>query len=156
MAKFTVTWSAPEFEYREKTVSWYWKSIIIATLLVAFAVWTSDFLFGFFIVIAEILLIVWGNKEPRIVDFELTEAGLTIDDKNFQDLSRFGSWSVDTADHDEWADIVFHFRSRLRPGLFFMVPRVKVEAIRSNLRTIMREVEYQPTIADAMEKFVRF
>ena len=46
MAKFETTWEAPEFEYREKEVSWYWISIIAAALIIAFSVWEKDFLFA--------------------------------------------------------------------------------------------------------------
>ena len=80
MAKFETTWEAPEFEYREKEVSWYWISIIAAALIIAFSVWQKDFLFGFFIVIAEMLFIVWGNKAPRTLTFTLTDTELNIGD----------------------------------------------------------------------------
>ncbi len=57
MATFEINWEAPEFEYREKDVSWYWISIIAAAAIIAFSVWQRNFLFGFFIVIAEMLVI---------------------------------------------------------------------------------------------------
>ena len=69
MALFETTWKAPEFQYRSKGVSWYWMSIIIAVAIIAFAIWEHNFLFGIFIVIAEILLITWGNEAPRTIDF---------------------------------------------------------------------------------------
>lgn len=64
MTSFEIKWQAPEYEYREKTVSWYWISIVVAALVIAFSVWQKNFLFGFFIVIAEMLFIVWGNRTP--------------------------------------------------------------------------------------------
>ena len=74
--KFEVVWDAPEFEYREKGISWYWLSIIAAACIIAFAAWFRNFLFGFFIVIAEILFIVWGNRQPRTVEFKLDDSGI--------------------------------------------------------------------------------
>ena len=67
MASFEITWEAPEFEYRPKSVSWYWISIIIAAAIIAFAIWERNFLFGIFIVIAEILFIAWGNETPATI-----------------------------------------------------------------------------------------
>lgn len=72
---FLMAWEAPEFEHREKDISWYWISIIVATLIIAFAVWQKNFLFGFFIVIAEILFVLWGNEKPRTVEFRITNKG---------------------------------------------------------------------------------
>ena len=96
MAKFETTWQAPEFEYREKEVSWYWISIIAAALIIAFSVWEKDFLFGLFIVIAEMLFIVWGNKVPAVVPFTLTDTEITIGGYKSYLMKEFESWSADS------------------------------------------------------------
>jgi hypothetical protein len=75
---FETTWEAPEFEYRPKNISWYWLSIIVSAAIIAFAIWERNFLFGIFIVIAEILFIAWGNETPATIHFVLTENDLSI------------------------------------------------------------------------------
>jgi len=35
MAKFEILWEAPEYEHREKGVSWYWITIIVAAIMIA-------------------------------------------------------------------------------------------------------------------------
>lgn len=157
MTKFETTWAAPEFEYREKDVSWYWISIIVAALIIAFSVWQKDFLFGFFVVIAEILFIVWGNKVPAVVPFVLTDAEITIGGYKSYLMKEFEGWSMDApGDGAEWAEIMFHFRSHLHPPLILMVPTEKLAELRANLKTVLREVEHQPTLVDSIEKFLRF
>jgi hypothetical protein len=155
MAKFQITWEAPEFEYREKEVSWYWISIIAAALIIAFSVWQKDFLFGFFIVIAEILFIVWGNKVPNTVTFILTDTEIDIGGYKTYFMKEFDGWSADTYD-GEWADVAFYFRSRIHPPLAIMVPKEKVEEFRANMKTVLKEIEHQPTLIDSIEKFLRF
>lgn len=156
MAKFEITWEAPEFEYREKGVSWYWISIIIAALIIAFSVWQKNFLFGFFIVVAEILLIVWGNREPRTTQFTLTDDRVTIEayGKTYL-MKEFESWSAD-AGGAEWTDVMFYFRSRVHPPLALIVPDAKVAEIRANLKGVLKEIEHEPTFIDSIEKFFRF
>jgi hypothetical protein len=155
MAKFEITWEAPEFEYRDKGVSWYWLSIIIAAIIVAFSVWTRNFLFGFFIIIAEMLFIVWGNKAPRTITFKMNDVNVEIDEHKIYPLKEFESWSAD-ASGGEWIEMLFNFRSRLKTPLRILVPETKLEEVRANLKAILKEVEYQQTLLDSIEKLLRF
>ena len=155
MAKFEMTWQAPEFEYREKEVSWYWISIIAAALIIAFSVWQKDFLFGFFIVIAEMLFIVWGNKAPKTLTFTLTDTELDIGGYKSHAMKEFESWSADS-DGVEWADVIFYSRARLRTPLSIMVPEEKMAELRTNLKVVLKEIEHDPTVVDSIEKFLRF
>ena len=155
MASFTMKWEAPEYEYREKTVSWYWTSIITAAVIIAFSVWQKNFLFGVFIVIAEILFIVWGNKAPKTLAFTVTDTGINVGGYKSYSMKEFESWSAD-ADDTEWANVAFYFRSRLHPPLLLIVPEAKVAELRVNLKTILKEIEHQPTLVDSIEKFLRF
>ena len=155
MARFETIWDAPEFEYREKEVSWYWISIIIAALVIAFSVWEKNFLFGFFIVIAEVLFIVWGNKVPKTVTFTVTDAMIDIGGYRSYAMKEFESWSADAYD-GEWADVAFYFRSRIRTPLTVMVPKEKLDEFRANMKTVLKEIEHEPTLIDSIEKFLRF
>ncbi|HUC31386.1 MAG TPA: hypothetical protein VMR99_01705 [Candidatus Paceibacterota bacterium] len=155
MAKFEITWEAPEFEYREKDVSWYWFSIIAAALIIAFSVWEKDFLFGFFIVIAEMLFIVWGNRVPQTTRFTVTDTEINIGGYKTYLFKEFESWSADS-DGVEWAEVTFYFRSRLHPPLALIVPEEKMTELRANLKTVLKEIEHQPTLIDSIEKFLRF
>jgi hypothetical protein len=155
MAQFTITWEAPEFEYREKDISWYWITIIIAACIIAFSVWEGNFLFGLFIVIAEILVIMWGSQEPRIIAFTLTESEIEIGEHKSHSLKEFESWSAENFG-DGWAEIGFNFHAKLKVPLKVLAPTETLEEIRKNLKTLLREVEHQTTLIEAIEKLVKF
>jgi hypothetical protein len=155
MAQFEIEWQAPEFEYREKDVSWYWITIIIASIIIAFAVWQKNFLFGFFIVVAEILVITWGNQKPRIYPFLLNETGITIGANKSHLYKEFETWSVEDAD-EEFVEMAFTFRGKFRPPLKILAPKDHIEEIRKNLKPLLKEVEHEPTLIDSIEKFLRF
>jgi hypothetical protein len=155
MAQFEITWEAPEFEYREKDVSWYWITIIIAALVIAFAVWERNFLFGFFIVVAEILVIAWGNQKPREISFTITESVIEIGTVKSYALKEFESWSTQETG-DGWVEIAFIFRAKLRVPLVVLAPDEKIEEIRKNLAPLLREVEHQMSLIEAIEKLMRF
>jgi hypothetical protein len=155
MAQFELEWEAPEFEYREKTVSWYWISIIIAALIVAFAVWQQNFLFGIFIVIAEVLIILWGSREPRMLTFILTDSGIHIGENKFHTLKEFESWSTEET-ADGWHEIGFNFQSKIKVPLKILAPSETLDEIRKNLKPILREVEHQTTLIESIEKLLGF
>jgi hypothetical protein len=155
MAQFEITWEAPEFEYREKTVSWYWASIIIAACIIAFSVWERNFLFGLFIVIAEILIIMLGNQEPRMIAFSITEDGVQVGAHKFHSLKEFESWSAE--DQGEGVtELAFNFRSKIKLPLKMFVPTDKIAAIRINLKPLLREVEHQTAFIEVIERWLGF
>ena len=155
MATTGIKWQAPEFEYHEKTVSWYWLSIIIAAVIVAFSVWAKNFLFGLFIVVAEILFIVWGNREPRLIDFSIDANGIGIVGGKVHALNAFESVSIDPLENG-WADIVFTFRAKLKTPFKVLFPEDRLVELRAYMKTILKEVPYEPTLIDSIEKLLRF
>ncbi len=155
MASFEISWQAPEFEYRPKSVSWYWISIIVSAAIIAFAIWQRNFLFGIFIVIAEILLIAWGNEMPATLNFALTENDLLIGETKRYQVKLFENFSVNELD-DDWAELYFTFKTKFRTPLKTLLPKVKVEEVRKNLKTLLREVEFEPSLLDSLEKIIGF
>ena len=157
MAEFETKWEAPEFENRERDVSWYWISIIIAAAIIAFAVWQRNFLFGLFIVIAEILIIIWGDRTPRMITFILTEQGVEIEPKKFHLFTEMESFSIDKGPDDgSWDDIIFHFHGKFKIPLIVKLPKKKLDEAKAIIKKILKEVNYEPSFLDSLEKLIRF
>ncbi len=155
MAKFEITWEGPEFEHREKGSSWYWLSIIVAAAVVAFSVWEKNFLFGLFIIVAEILFLVWGNRTPRMVGFTITESGLEIEKQKLHLWKDVDTISVDSGEFG-LAELVLIFRAKFKTPLKILFPEGRLTDLRNNLNGIVREVPYEATLLDSIEKLTRF
>lgn len=158
-----MTWHAPEFAYRGRGVSWYWVTIIIAAVMVAFAVWQRDFLFGLFVIVAEILAIVWATRIPRMISFAVTEREFLIGERRRYAMTEFESFSVDEdeftgdfTDHGDFVALIFHFKGKLRAPLRVMLPAVYLDSARKNFTTVLRELPYEPTLIDSLEKIIGF
>lgn len=154
MDKFKIEWSAPEFEYREKGISWYWLSVIIAILMLAFAISQKNFLFAFFIVVAEILTLVWGNKEPAILTFKTDEKGISAGE-NFYNWSEFQTFSVNE-DIEGWNELSFRFKNSLKPNLKIKVPQSKLVELQKNISALLPQIEEEPSFIDSLEKLIKF
>jgi hypothetical protein len=155
MASFEIRWQAPEFEYRPKGVSWYWISIIVAAAIIAFAIWERNFLFGIFIVIAEILFIAWGDQIPDTMDFTLSESELRVGDAKQYQINLFENFSVNELSED-WVEFFFSFKTKFRTPLKVILPKTKIEEVRKHLKTALREVEFEPSLLDSLEKIIGF
>ncbi|HEY4526131.1 MAG TPA: hypothetical protein VJL32_03500 [Candidatus Paceibacterota bacterium] len=151
-----IEWKAPEFEHRPKNISWFWLTIIIAVLILALAVWQKNFLFVFFVVIAEVLILSWGNAEPREIDFVLTEKSILIDGKKRYNLGELINFSVDEPEHKDLVSIFIHFKQRFKAPLRIHVFKDKLQSVRELLRTGVKEMEHEDSIVDSLEHLIRF
>lgn len=151
-----IGWQAPEFEYQTKGVSWYWLSVILATLMIGFAVWQRNFLFGVFVVIAEILVLIWGNKKPRFVYFRITGEGFEIVGEKFYPYRDIEAFSIEEDVASEWSRLVFELRGKLKPAFSVGFPTARRREIREALQTFLPEHEWRESFFDSIEKFLRF
>ena len=151
-----LSWLGPEFEYQEKDVSWYWITIIVSVLMIGAAIWQKNFLFGVFIVVAEILVLVWANREPRMLHIKVNDRGVQVEAKlyHYQDIASF---SIDEGHHEdaEWTDLVLHLK-HLRPTVHIKCQTGKIQEISKKLALKVRKTHYEMSMADALEKFLRF
>ncbi len=162
-----IRWSAPEFEHRPKTAAWYWTTIIVAVVMLAFSLWKSTqadtntapyLLFGVFVIVGEILVIVWGAAEPPIVHFELTEKGLKVGERRFYPMRELQSFSADLeGTFDEaYPDVVLTFNHHFRTPLRMKVPMAWLPEVRRELRAHIPEHHFEPGFMEILEKYLGF
>ena len=156
MAESALQWRAPEFEERLKDVSWYWASIIAAVLILGFALWQRNFLFAVFILIAELLMLVWGNRVPQMIDFSLDAATLTVGGKNRYALGDMEHFSVMESTSAEWAMLTLHPKRGVRLPVAIHAPKDRVPEIEKRLAAKMPKVEHEESFLDTLEKFLGF
>jgi hypothetical protein len=156
MSPFEITWEAPEFDYRPKDVSWYWISIIVAIVILGLAIWQRNFLFGFFIVIAEIMVLIWGSREPEMVKFKLTEKGIFVGEVKFHAYEEIARFSLYDGYDENWPNLYLEFRSRLRPTLKIKLPKNRLAEIQKTLKLFLPQTEHQPSLLEALEELTKF
>jgi hypothetical protein len=157
MGQFEIQWEAPEFERRPKDISWYWLSIVFAIIILGIAIWQKNFLFGFFIIIAEILLLVWGGREPNLIKFAISDKGLTINNRKFYPLKEFAGFCLEEINEEEWSMILFRFRRRFSALCQVMVPKALGAEIKKYLvEAAIPEIELEESFIGTLQKFFRF
>ena len=156
MLKFEIVWQAPEFEYREKDVSWHWISVIVAVFLLSAAVWQKNFLFGFFIVVAEILILVWANQKPRTIEFKLDEKGFAIGKNTFYPYREIAAFSLNEEVGNEWTDLAFRFQRSFRPPLKIQIPKQRFSEIEKALAPVVPRIDFEESFLETLERLLGF
>jgi hypothetical protein len=91
LAQDRFVWEVPSFEKRERGRRWYLFMLLLATFLVAYAIYTANFLFAFLIVLMAILLLLTGRQEPVPMLVQIGDNGIVVNGKLhlYQDLDTF-------------------------------------------------------------------
>ncbi|MCR4328077.1 MAG: hypothetical protein NUV53_00990 [Patescibacteria group bacterium] len=148
-----IHWKAPEYEYREKGISWYWITMIVAVGFVALAAWQRNFLFGTFVVIAELLVLIWGHREPNIIEFSADEKELAINNTRYE-WDEFSSFSV----RESEKDLVFTFRprGRIRIVLHVRVPQRHIGDFNALINEKVVHAQEDRSLVEVLEELLRF
>ena len=84
-------WEAPAFERSVRGPQWYLFMGIATVLLLAYAIWTANFLFAFIVLLSAIIILLAGNQQPKPVLIQIGENGVVYDGRLtlFQDIDNF-------------------------------------------------------------------
>lgn len=154
-----ISWRAPEFEYHDKSAAWYWTTVFVALIILAFALWQQNFLFAVFVIIAEVLLVVWANKKPEIVEFVVNEKGVLINNKRNYPYNELENYSVDEESDQDFTRTIFRSKHRTRVKLDILIPKNQADEVLDFLADEvpgLPEVEFEISFLDALERFVKF
>ncbi|OGY62845.1 MAG: hypothetical protein A2745_00445 [Candidatus Harrisonbacteria bacterium RIFCSPHIGHO2_01_FULL_44_13] len=153
-----IKWSAPEFTYYHKDVSWYWVTIIAAIIILAIAFLQKNFLFAIFVIIAETMIIFWGRQSPKDIDFRLDERGLDIGGLKFYAYENLIGFTPKTPDHEkpEFTELIFRTKAKISPYLKVWINSKDNEKVKNFLLRFMPEIEHDESLTDHIAKFLRF
>ena len=111
----SVAWSASEFIAHHKSASWY-IGLAVAALIVAAVIFllTHDKISTGVIVLAAVVLGIFGARKPRVLNYKLDGAGLNIGQK-FYDYNLFKSFAV--IEEGAFSSIILMPMKRFMPSL---------------------------------------
>ncbi len=152
-----IRWMAPEFRYHEKESTWNSGVVIVAILLIAFALWQRNFLFAVFIVIATALLIYWGHRKPESIEFLFDEKGLMVrgNRSDYKDMDGF-TVRINEQEDNKWNELVLRVKSRFTQHMFIFIPKSETEQIRNFLSKYISEIEHEDSFVDVLADFLKF
>lgn len=109
-----LSWSAPEYEEKERSADWFWAlGIIVATGSIASIIFENYF-FAALLVLSGLLLGYFAVKKPNMVTYELGNLGLKIGSRlyPYEGIKSF------------WVQLDTSGETNLKPTLFIHSERV--------------------------------
>ena len=73
-----ISWSAPEYEEKERSKDWFWALGIIIFTSSAAAIIYGNYFFAALLIISGALLGVLRMKKPEMVSYELNDKGFAV------------------------------------------------------------------------------
>ncbi|HEY4524115.1 MAG TPA: hypothetical protein VJK04_04600 [Candidatus Paceibacterota bacterium] len=154
MKNKTISWEAPEFIYHQKTVAWYWVTIFITLACFLFAVWTKNFLFAIFIVIAEILLVVWSREMPHMLEFSVTKDGVKIGKKHFYGFEELSNFSIFDTRHG--SELILKRKNKISQYIKIPLNDDNIEEIQTFLLEKLMQKDYEESLPDSLFRLIKF
>ena len=84
-------WTIQEYDQHERGTWWYILMLSVGLVLVAYGLFTQNFLFSLIIILAAIILFLQSHQSPLQVPFRIAELGLMVGNRfyPYTELERF-------------------------------------------------------------------
>lgn len=149
-----VTWTASEFIAHEKGSSWY-MALAGGAVLIAAIVYliTKDFVSVAVVVVAGVLLGVYGARQPRQLDYRLDAHGISVGPKQYS-YDDFRSFSV--VPQGAFSSIDFMPLKRFAPALSIYYAPEDEEKIVTMLSNQLPMEQPRHDIVENLMRRIRF
>lgn len=126
-----VSWTAHEFEHKEKHPDWLWTVGLVFALGAAVAFFYGSIFFGIFLVIAGAVTIIYALQKPKLLSVAIEEKGVSIngDLTPFEKITQF--WLDETDKPDK---LLLRVKGSFIPVLTLPLEGVAPETVRATLK----------------------
>ena len=157
LEKIEVVWTAPEYEKIPKPVSWRFVNIFIFLAILGFALWSKNFFFVLFIVLAELILFILGRQEPINFKFRCNSQGLNINDHLYE-YEKFEGYALreKTDRLKKYDELILKKKTAVNPYLKILFDPDKKKELKLLLASKLPEIQYEDTVIDVLFDWVRF
>jgi len=151
----TVSWCAPEYEYSPKSSLWYWTSLLLALVLIVFALWQKNFLFAVFVFIAELIIFAVADKRPKIWEFTIDEKGVYIEKDKFFPYDQLEAFDVHI-NETEYDQLLLKTKKKISPIVTINIYKEEREKIRKFLEKYIPREQIDISFGDIIGRLIGF
>ena len=123
----SITWEAPEHAHVERGANWFWIVGIIGVASAAAAIILGDTLFGVVILLGTVTVILFAQREPKILPFAVTTRGIRMGSELFP-YSTLESFHIDD-ENPGGPQLIVRSNRILLPLLILPIPEEYLDEI---------------------------
>ena len=147
------TWQASEYLHHDKSLGWYLILAAGVLALLVIAYFTHQWLaIGVFVAMFA-ALVVYAQKPPRTLTYEIDPSGITIDGKLFP-FSSFRSFGL--LQEISWHAIDLEPTQRFMPRLTILFETQDFDPIVAHLAAQLPRLDRQPDFVERAARYLKF
>ncbi len=146
-------WVAPEFEVYEQDKRWFVYLALILVAIVAYAIYVNSPIMAITFILIGVVGYSYIEKEPRILDFMITEDGV-IAGKEIFEYDRIKSFWI-FYEEDGSKVISLHMHSLITPYMHIPIGEENPVTIREALLENVEEIKQEHNIVETLERLFR-
>lgn len=153
MPKEVLEWEALESFLAPRSGDWFWAVGIIGLALAVAAMIFNNFLFGVFILLAAVAIMLRSVRPPRKIHVRITSQGVRINSELFPFSQLTSFWVEDEAEED-W--LVLHTKKTVVSYVKVPIFDVDPEYVRQFLLDYLEEERRDPHLAEGIGDYLGF
>lgn len=74
-------WSIQEYQQYDRKTPWYIAMILVGLILIAYGLFTANFLFSLIVILFGIIIFLQSHQEPPQIPFQIAEFGVIVSNR---------------------------------------------------------------------------
>lgn len=140
-------WRAAEYEYTEKTLTWFIALGIVVLVVAIVSLVERDFFFAVFAVLAGVLVAVFARRRPQVLEFSVSEDGVRVGDRLSFSLGEFRSFALYSRP-GHLDELIFKKRTAVNPYVRVPIDAALAERVKGFLKDRLDEEEFTESLVD--------
>ena len=155
MAEDSIRWTASEFVQHDKNISWYLILLFttLAVAAIAYLVLNKDLFAPSIVLVLGLVFGIAGSRKPRILDYSMSEHGLTAGQKHFR-YEDFKSYSL--ISDGPVSTVLLMPSKRFSPTLTLYVPESEIDEVLDALGMFLPIEDHEVGYVDKFLSKIRF
>lgn len=150
----SIEWHIKTHDNTEKGTPFYTIFFSVFALLLLFALWQKNFLFGVFVILAGGLVLFLSSQDPSSFTFRIDKKGMHILESDalypFAQLSHFDIHEL----NEEYAELFFVLEGKLHPTLRIRIYEHQREDIEKLLKVYVPKKDIELSLLDSLSRII--
>lgn len=153
LATPAISWKIKIRDDKERGDGFYLVALALMTLLLIFAVWQKNFLFGIFVILATGVVLFLSTQQAETHSFKLTDTELIIDDDRHISYDKQSHFDI-VEYHEQEYELFFVSKERFRSTVRVRIWKNDKEDIEALLKTKLPKKKIEPSFLDLFSKLL--
>lgn len=149
----SMSWDIKTRDDRERGDVFYLVVLGFMAVLLIFAVWQKNFLFGIFVILATGVVLFLSTQQAETHSFKLTETELIIDGYQHLPYEKYSHFDV-VEYHEQEYELYFAPKERLRSMVRARIWKNDIEKIETFLKIHLPKKKIEPSLSDLFSKLL--